>query len=67
MDSFRVVRTIYPGMEAVARVGDAWRDDGEYVEYVWDDLCEGSKIFVVTVVKPDGTMYISEKLQYDCD
>ena len=65
MESFRVVRTIYPGMEAEARVGDAWVERGEYIEYAWDDLNEGKKYFVVTVVKPDGTMYISEQLIYD--
>ena len=65
MESFRVVRTIYPGMEAEARVGDAWVERGEYIEYAWDDLNEGKKYFVVTVVKPDGTMYISERLIYD--
>lgn len=59
-DSFYPIRTVTEGEDAYAVIGALSRKSGNQVSYYDDQLAEGTRHFVVTVILPDGTMYCSE-------
>ena len=58
------VKTVYTGQQAVATVGTATADDGAYVYWQSDGLDSGTKVFFVVAQLPDGTCYLSDRLEY---
>lgn len=65
MHSFASIRTVWPGMDAEACIGEITWKEGNTVYYWEDGIAEGTRCFVVTVIKPDGTVYISDIMRYD--
>ncbi len=58
------VKTVYTGQQAVATVGTATADAGAYVYWQSDGLDSGTKVFFVVAQLPDGTCYLSDRLEY---
>lgn len=62
---FAPVKTVRDGDEASAVVGTVTRDLGSSIRFADDGVDNGKKIFLVTAVLPDGTIYLSEPLPYE--
>ena len=56
------IKTVFPGDEASAVIGSFTTMRGSRVYIMDDDIPNGSKVFYVSALLPDGTYYLSEKL-----
>jgi len=61
------VKTVRPGQDASAIVGEYVVIQGMDVLHVPDSAMNGTKVFFVVALLPDGTFYISEKFEYNFD
>jgi len=58
------IKTVRSGQTASAIIGEDVTLRGDQVVSMNDGLAEGTKVFVVTALLPDGTFYSSEKLEH---
>jgi hypothetical protein len=58
------IKTVRPGQNASAVIGEYVVERGNQVESLDDGLASGTKVFIVVVMLPDGTFYLSEKLEH---
>ena len=58
------IRTIRPGVTASAIIGEYVIERGEQVHFLSDNLAEGTRVFMVIALLPDGTFFASEKFTY---
>lgn len=58
------VRTVSAGEEPVAVVGSYTKEQWNSVSIYDDKIAEGTKVFVVTVILPNGDMYCSKPFYY---
>jgi len=58
------IKTVRPGQNASAVVGEYVVEWGNQVESLDDGLATGTKVFLVVAMLHDGTLYLSEKLEY---
>lgn len=58
------VKTVHAGSSMTAYIGDVTRTSGNSVYYFQDDLTEGTQNFIVSVQLSDGTIYLSDPLEY---
>lgn len=61
------IKTVHSGEEGSAMVGTVVAEHSTSISYAFDGIDSGKKTFVVSVVLPDGTMYLSNRLEYDFD
>jgi len=59
------IKTVHPGQNTSAVVGEYVIDRGDRVTSLDDGIAHGVKIFYVAALLPDGTFYISDKLEFD--
>ena len=59
------IKTVHSGQTASAVIGEYVITRGEQVFSMNDGLAEGTAVFYVVALLPDGTFYISEKLEHD--
>ncbi|MGI6004301.1 MAG: hypothetical protein ACOX88_02645 [Christensenellales bacterium] len=60
----RPIKTVRSGSAAEAVVGTVAYSKGNYVYSSDDAVAEGTKTFIVTAFLPDGTIYLSQPLEY---
>jgi len=58
------IKTVHPGQNASAVVGEYVVEQGTQVVSLDDGLASGTKTFFVVAMLPDGTFYLSEKLEH---
>jgi hypothetical protein len=58
----RPIKTVLPGRRASAIIGSVTAVRGDQVNIRDDDIPQGTKIFYVVALLPDGTYYLSDKL-----
>ena len=58
------IKTVRPGQTTSAVIGEYVVERGEQVVSMDDGNASGNKVFLVVAVLPDGTFYISDKLEY---
>jgi hypothetical protein len=58
------IKTVRPGQTASAAVGEYVVEQANQVVSLDDGLAIGTKVFVVVAMLPDGTFYLSEKLEH---
>jgi len=58
------IKTVRPGQVSSAIIGEYAVERGNQVHFMDDGLTEGVKVFYVVAQLPDGTYYISNKLEY---
>ena len=58
------VKTVRPGGTASAIIGEYVVNRGDQIVSLNDNFAEGTKVFFVVAMLPDGTYYLSEKLFY---
>lgn len=63
-ETLRPIRTVTEGEPASAEIGALAVKRGDMVYSADDKLAQGTKTFAVTVILPDGTMYVSDLLEY---
>lgn len=63
-DSLTIIRTVCPGEDPIAYIGELVIDKGDYLSYADDMQATGTKTFIVTVVTEDGRMYHSDPIDY---
>jgi hypothetical protein len=61
------VKTVWPGQAAQAVVGTMTVEGADHVTWRYDGLDEGTKVFLVVAMLPDGTYYASDSLEYSFD
>jgi len=61
------IKTVRPGQNTSAIIGEYVIDLGDRVTSLDDGNANGFKVFFVVALLPDGTLYISDKLEYDFD
>jgi len=59
------IKTVRPGQNTSAIIGDYAVERGNQIVSMNDGNAEGSKIFYVVALLPDGTFYISDKLEHN--
>ena len=58
------VKTVHPGQSASAVIGEYVVSRGDQVVSANNDIAQGTKVFFVVALLPDGTFYISGKLEH---
>ena len=58
------IKTVRPGQNASAIIGEYVVERGNQVESLDDGLASGTKVFFVVAMLPDGTFFMSEKLEH---
>jgi len=58
------IKTVHPGQTTSAVIGEYSVERGEQIAFLDDGNAQGTKVFFVVALLPDGTQYISEKLEY---
>lgn len=58
------LKTVYPDDDTIAYIGTVSYEGGGYIHWNYDDIDKGTKIFIVTAVLPDGTIFKSNPLTY---
>ena len=58
------IKTVRPGQTTSAVIGEYVIERGDQVASMDDGNAAGTKVFFVVALLPDGTFYISEKLEY---
>jgi len=61
------VKTVRPGQTNSAIIGEYVVERGTGVQFPTDGRVHGTRVFYVVALLPDGTFYISDKLEYDFD
>jgi len=61
------VKTVHPGQNTSAVIGEYVIVNGDRVTFMDDNKAQGTKVFCVVALLPDGTFYLSEKLEYNFD
>ena len=61
------IKTVHPGQNTSAIIGEYVVDRGDRVTFIDDGNAEGTKVFMVIALLPDGTFYASEKLEHHFD
>jgi len=61
------IKTVHPGQNTSAIIGEYVVDRGDRVTFIDDGNAEGTKVFMVVALLPDGTFYASEKLEHHFD
>ena len=59
------IRTAFPDQAASAVIGEYAVRRGDQIHFMDDGLAQGKKVFFVVAMLPDGTFYISDKLEYE--
>jgi len=59
------IKTVRSGQNSSAVIGEYVIERGTQVVSLNDGLTEGVKVFFVVAVLPDGTFYISDKVEYE--
>ncbi len=59
------IKTVHPGQAASAEIGTVTSERSDYVKWQYDEIDTGTKVFYVVAQLPDGTYYVSEKLEYN--
>ncbi|MDR2600198.1 MAG: hypothetical protein LBC73_07975 [Oscillospiraceae bacterium] len=67
LESARGIKTVWPGQTASAVIGEYVISSLDSITWLNDEIAHGLKIFFVVAQLPDGTYYISDKLDYDFD
>ena len=58
------IKTVRPGQNASAVIGEYVIERGTQIVSLNDRLAEGTKVFYVVAQLPDGTYFISDKLEH---
>lgn len=58
------LKTVYPGEANYAYIGTVSYVGNGYINWNYDNIDKGTKIFIVTALLPDGTLYKSNPLKY---
>jgi len=58
------IKTVYPDEANYAYIGTVSYVGNGYIHWNYDSLDSGTKIFIVTALLPDGTLYKSNPLKY---
>ena len=58
------IKTVRPGQSASAVIGEYAIERGNQILSMDDGLASGKKVFFVVALLPDGTFYISDKLEH---
>jgi len=58
------IKTVRPGQNTSAIIGEYAVERGNQIVSMNDNNAEGTKVFYVVALLPDGTLYISEKLEH---
>ena len=58
------IKTVYPNQATNATIGTVSYEDDSMIYWRYDEIDQGTKIFVVTVLLPDYTLYKSQPLTY---
>jgi len=58
------IKTVHPGQNTSAVIGEYVVERGDRVVFMDDGNAHGVKVFFVVALLPDGTFYISDKLEY---
>lgn len=58
------IKTVYPGEANYAYIGTVSYEGNGFIHWNYDSLDSGTKIFIVTALLPDGTLYKSNPLKY---
>ncbi len=58
------IKTVYPDQTTNATVGTVSYEDDNMIYWRYDEIDQGTKTFVVTVLLPDYTLYKSQPLTY---
>ena len=58
------VKTVHTGQQGTATVGTVTADTGGYILTQSDNIATGTKVFFVVAQLPDGTYYLSDRLEY---
>jgi len=59
------IKTVRPGQSASAVIGEYAVVRGNMVHFAADDLAQDFKVFYVVAQLPDGTYYMSDKLEFN--
>jgi len=59
------IKTVHPGQAASAVIGEYVVERGNQVVSLDDGNAQGKKVFIVVALLPDGTLYTSDKLEYE--
>lgn len=62
--SFYPIKTVEAGENSQAWIGCVAEENGGVVSYTDDGLAAGTRTFMVTAILPDGTIAVSEPLNY---
>ena len=57
------IKTIFQGQEASAIIGSITTTRGNMIHSLDDGLADGTRVFYVVALLPDGTFYLSERLE----
>ena len=58
------IKTVHSGDTMQAYIGTVSRETSTMIYWQYDELDQGTKTFIVTVLFPDGTMHLSDPLIY---
>jgi len=58
------IKTVRPGQTASAIIGEYVVERGNQVHFPQESNATGTKVFCVVALLPDGTFYLSDKLEY---
>jgi len=61
------VKTVHPGQSPSAVIGEYVVERGDRIHFPEDGRVFGTRVFYVVAMLPDGTFYISDKLEYNFD
>jgi len=61
------IKTVHPGQSASAVIGEYTIMLGNRGREINDFLAQGTKVFFVVALLPDGTLYISDKMEHEFD
>lgn len=63
-NTFLPIKTIHPGEEARAYIGQVTQENGNSISWADDNIIGSTKVLAVAAVLDDNTMYISDKVDY---
>jgi hypothetical protein len=58
------IKTVHNDGTAIGTIGTVSYDSGGYVQWTYDEIDRGTKVFLVIAQLPDGTYYSSEPLEH---
>lgn len=63
-DMTYAVKTVYPNDATHAYIGTVSYENSSTIRWNYDNIDQGTKIFVLSILLPDGTIYQSQPLEY---